>query len=233
MARYAVSDLHGRFDLYQEIEKFRKSGDKIFCLGDCGDRGPESYKVCEAVADNPDWTLLMGNHEHMTLEALKEGVYYTSSKLYTPSAFDVSMYNGGYDTYLHMNEDATWWINYLSKLPYRLDLKNDLGYDLILTHAGFDITSTPFDWDMIWDRSHLDLPWPVEEKYNNIVMIHGHTPIPYINPNWSSEDGSYSYADGHKIDIDAGSYATGVSILFNLDTFDEHIFEKGKSNGNN
>jgi len=231
MARYVISDLHGRFDLYQEVEKFRKTGDKIICLGDCGDRGPQSYEVCKAVADNPDWVLLMGNHEHMTLEALKEGITGHDSSFYTPNAYDVSMYNGGFDTYLYMNEDASWWISYLSKLPYRIDLRSDKGFNLILTHAGFDILKPkPTNWEYVWDRSHLTLPWPVKQGYDDIVMIHGHTPIPILKEDWKIDDGSYFYANGHKIDIDTGSVWTGGTILFNIDTFDEDIFMTGVTN---
>lgn len=231
MARYVVSDLHGRFDLYQEIEKFRKSGDKIICLGDCGDRGPQSYETCTAVADNPNWVCLMGNHEHMTMEALKEHMLQRSSSYYTPSAFDVSCDNGGFDTYQAMVEDASWWFKYFSSLKYRIDLKSDLGYDIILTHAGYDIIDTaPTNWDYIWDRSHIYMPWPTQKEFQKFVMIHGHTPIGTIESDWAPEDGSLPYALGHKINIDAGSVWTGTSILFNLDTFDEHIFQIGGEN---
>lgn len=235
MARYAISDLHGRFDLYQEVEKFRKSGDRIICLGDCGDRGPQSIETLTAVADNPNWICLMGNHEHMTMEALKESILDRPSGYYTPSAFDVSCSNGGMDTITGMAEDPTWWFQYLSKLKYRIDFRNDKGYDLILTHAGFDITDpAPTEWDYIWNRSHINMPWPEHSKeFDNFVMIHGHTPIPLIEESWKVKDGSYFYASGHKINIDAGSVWTGGAILLDLDTFDEHIFEIGNSNENN
>jgi len=225
MARYVVSDLHGRFDLYQEIEKFRKSGDKIICLGDCGDRGPQSIEVCQAIADNPDWMCLMGNHEHMTLEALKEDIYCRSSSYYNPDAYSVSFDNGGEDTYNGMMEDPRWWIDYLSKLPYRINIENELGLNLILTHAGFDPNYEPKKWDYIWNRSHINMPWPVDHKFDRTLLIHGHTPIPAINEDWKPQDGSYSYADGHKINIDAGSVWTGATILLDIDSFDEHIFD--------
>ena len=230
MARYVVSDLHGRFDIYKAIESFRKSGDKIICLGDCGDRGPQSIETCKAVANNPDWTYMMGNHEHMTLEALKEEKFKRSSSFYTPDAFSVSINNGGQDTYQGMVENLDHWIKYLNSLSYKIDIKNEQGFDIVLTHAGFDPTYEPSNWDYIWDRSHIHMPWPVGPKYDKTILIHGHTPIPTINPKWEPIDGSFFYADGHKINIDCGSVWTGTAVMLNIDTFDEEIFELGGKN---
>lgn len=36
MSIYAVSDLHGMYELYQKISDFLKPEDKVYCLGDCG-----------------------------------------------------------------------------------------------------------------------------------------------------------------------------------------------------
>lgn len=36
MSVYAISDLHGMLYLYQEVKKFLKPEDKVYCLGDCG-----------------------------------------------------------------------------------------------------------------------------------------------------------------------------------------------------
>lgn len=45
MSVYAVSDLHGMYELYQKISDFLKPEDKVYCLGDCGDRGPRSRQI--------------------------------------------------------------------------------------------------------------------------------------------------------------------------------------------
>lgn len=42
MAVYALSDLHGYLDLYKQIKEFLKPEDKVYFLGDAGDRGPQS-----------------------------------------------------------------------------------------------------------------------------------------------------------------------------------------------
>lgn len=53
MSVYAVSDLHGMYELYQKISNFLKPEDKVYCLGDCGDRGPQPWETIKAVASDP------------------------------------------------------------------------------------------------------------------------------------------------------------------------------------
>ena len=43
----------------------------------------------------------------------------------------------------------------------------------------------------------------------------------------------YHYCDGHKIDIDLGSFRTGVACILNLDTFEaEYFYDKEVLNKN-
>lgn len=62
---YAISDLHGMLCLYQEVKKFLKPEDKVYCLGDCGDRGPDPWETIKAVAADPQFIYIKGNHEDM------------------------------------------------------------------------------------------------------------------------------------------------------------------------
>ena len=55
MSVYAVSDLHGYLDNYYKIKKMLKPEDKVFCLGDCGDRGPDSWATIKAVYQDPQF----------------------------------------------------------------------------------------------------------------------------------------------------------------------------------
>ena len=82
----------------------------------------------------------------------------------------------------------------------------------------------------IWDRNHIsDIVWRGEK---NEFCVHGHTPVlaidNYINryeflPEKTDE--IYTYCNGHKIDIDLGSFITHRACLFNLDTFEPIYFE--------
>ena len=60
-----------------------------------------------------------------------------------------------------------------------------------------------------------------------MICVHGHTPIPNLvkRINVNPEEGALWYCGGHKICIDNASFATGITCLFDLDTYDEHIFQ--------
>lgn len=73
---YAISDLHGMLCLYQEVKKFLKPEDKVYCPGDCGDRGPDPWETIKAVAADPQFIYIKGNHEDMLVNAMREYAKY-------------------------------------------------------------------------------------------------------------------------------------------------------------
>ena len=88
-----------------------------------------------------------------------------------------------------------------------------------------------YDKDLIWDRDHFLDEWPEDEMFQKAIIVHGHTPIPYllddIDPCGKMGDiepGAFWYADGRKCCIDCGSVFTGICVLLNLDTWDEEVF---------
>ncbi len=64
---YAVGDVHGCYSKLMAVLaliKFDPSKDRLFCVGDLCDRGPESSQVLDFL-DN-DWIFsLLGNHEQI------------------------------------------------------------------------------------------------------------------------------------------------------------------------
>jgi hypothetical protein len=126
-------------------------------------------------------------------------------------------------------------IRKIRELPRYAEYKSEEnGLKFILCHAGY----TPgeyFDslWDdqkeqkMLWDRNHFNFPWPLDEKYDNVVMIHGHTPILLLNQmGYTKETGMRPmwYECNHKVNLDAATANTGLALLFNLDTLDYELF---------
>lgn len=83
---YAVGDIHGRLDLFEELIRSIEADDAsrqpartiVILLGDLIDRGPDSAGVvarARAWAQQRDIKLIMGNHEEMFLESfIKSGV---------------------------------------------------------------------------------------------------------------------------------------------------------------
>lgn len=231
MSVYAVSDLHGMFNLYKQIKNFLKPEDKVYCLGDCGDRGPASWETIHTVASDPQFIYIKGNHEDMLVKAIDEYAKYESYG----RAFDLLAANGGGNTF------EMWlacgaklgWKKYLKELPTYAEYKNKDGIKIMLCHAGFTPGyDMPVEADLLWDRDHFY----DDSLEDNAICVHGHTPIPLMIERcpdlikWfgasesSYEDGAFWYCNNHKVNIDCGAFFTGKTVLLDLDTFDEHIF---------
>lgn len=232
MARYVFSDLHGQLTLWRAIKNFVKPEDKLYCLGDCGDRGPQPWETIKEVINDPQVVYLKGNHEDMLVAAMAEYLDHPAARKfhqkYRAHSFQQLLaQNGGSGTlqgWIDEGADYTW-IQRLDNLPTLITL--DTGkLKLALCHAGYSPMADdeiPDDFELLWDRGHLTNPW-VPGTDDNLIIIHGHTPCPYLAKKWTPEHGAIIYADGHKIDIDVGSVWTNMACLLDLDTFDEHYF---------
>lgn len=233
MATYAISDLHGRMDLLREVLSFLKLDDKVYCLGDCGDRGPDSWEVIKTIASDKRFIYMKGNHEDLLYWAIHDYVHHDCCR---DHAFWLLIQNGGLGTFESWQEDGekAGWLSYLNHLPEHLVYTNKDGIEIHLTHAGFTPTRKDMDLtgkDLLWDRDHVFNRF--EDFTKDIVIVHGHTPIPHIERDlrlvneefepW--EHGAFWYCNGHKCCIDTGAYRKGETVLLDLDTFDEHIFQ--------
>lgn len=233
MARYAFSDLHGQLSLYHEIKKFVKPNDELYCLGDCGDRGPHPWETIKAIFNDPQIVYLKGNHEDMLVGAMAEYLGLPLAKSYynkypkVDSLQYLLAWNGGSETLQGwINEGADpVWTKRLEELPTLTTVTNEQCF-LVLTHAGFTIrrrSPIPNDYDLMWDRNHIHETWPSNVS-DAFIIVHGHTPCPTLVNKWKIEDGALHYCNGHKINLDVGSYYTGMACLLDLDSFDEHYF---------
>lgn len=234
MAVYACSDLHGMMDAYKAIKSLLKPEDKVYFLGDAGDRGPESWELIRHIYSDPQFIYMKGNHEDMLVRAMREYIYNDER---TGHDYSLLVSNGGATTFYdwsclndHIREE---WMRRLNKLPYVQEYTNQDGFRIIMTHAGFTPAYTtdneiaiPCEEDALWDRYHFTDPWPHDTE--KVVIIHGHTPTFYLAeklrlPKEEVELGAMWYAQNHKICLDCGCFFTGCTCLLNLDTFDEEV----------
>lgn len=230
MSVYAVSDLHGHLKLYQAIKNFLKPEDKVICLGDCGDRGPQPWETIKAVAADPQWKYLMGNHEHMLAGAMCEFLAHPRRievRAMYPGAGSMTelvKMNGGSKTLQGWKMDGAdpKWIDFLLSLDRTAQYKN-----VLLSHAGYTPGQILEDDELLWGRSHLYDDWP--DNHPDTIVVHGHTTCVHLaqiaDMKWTPNDGAIHYEDGHKIDIDMCTVLTHCALLLDLDTFDEHIFQ--------
>ena len=235
MAVYACSDLHGYYNIYEKIQAMLKPKDKVYFLGDAGDRGPESLRTIKAILTNPQWIYLKGNHEDMLVNAMRKHA--------NSDALWLAIYNGGKQTLADLKEDPdkTIIINQLADLPcYAFYHSDALDIDYHMCHAGFTPKNNSLNvyefldkHDLIWDRRHIELDedpgyiYYVPENYFNAIILHGHTPIDCmtdyyaVEGKWLGEPmhSPYQYSQKKKVNIDAGTYRSNEAFLFNLDTF--------------
>ena len=230
MTHWACSDMHGYYSFYEQIKKNIDPEDKVICLGDCGDRGPQSWKLIKTVLNDPQFIYLKGNHEDMLAKALYQ--YFEQDFMDRDYYYLCSM-NGGSTTFYDASceSDPLGAAKVLNNLPLEYHYTNPEGKRFCLCHAGFTGGRTwanlkKKEHDLIWDREHTFDPEGCFNTADFDVVIHGHTPIPFDFVDEDEFDGSpYTYCGGHKINIDAGSYYSKKGILFNLDTYESICFE--------
>lgn len=79
MATYVIGDIQGCFaELKLLLNKmnFQPQQDKLICLGDIVNRGPESLATLEFLADLPNCTVTLGNHDFHLLRSYYLGYQY-------------------------------------------------------------------------------------------------------------------------------------------------------------
>lgn len=208
MAVYACSDLHGMYGLFQAVQNFLQPDDICYFLGDAADRGPHGIEILFSMMKDKRFIFIKGNHDQFLVDYESE----ISFDYYSGLGLVNLLSNGGgttADKFLNLSDrDRSLIANYIRKAPCYLEYKNTKEEIIHLSHAGFS-PSERMKWDdeLLWDRTHIDDKWTGN---NNEYIVHGHS---YI------KEGPV-YCDGHKISLDAASYATGILYLMNLDTKD-------------
>lgn len=238
MSTWAFSDIHGNKQLFDKIMNFLKPDDTAFFLGDAIDRCKDGWSIFKQIMDDPRITFICGNHEDMMIDALR-----TFPEIRWSRAMEVWSWNGNEPTLEGIrNDDPDIVKNYLLRarnLPIFQTYTNPNGNEFWLSHAGCDYTEHINELtreQLIWDRSHFFSNKWFHDDPDNLYIVHGHTPIPILLEELSMyhddiprdgevEPGAYYYANGHKIDIDCGAHFTDCTVLLNLDTFDEEIFQ--------
>ena len=95
MAVYALSDLHGNLELLKAIQKFLNEDDKVYFLGDGGDRGPNPWETIKEIYKDKRFIYIKGNHEDMLVNALTD--YLDNG--YMDYSFWMLTNNGGSQTF--------------------------------------------------------------------------------------------------------------------------------------
>lgn len=134
MAIYVLSDVHGHKAALDEALGLASPGDSdaIYVLGDIVDRGPEPLGVIQLVRSLPNTHVLMGNHERMLVDILRE----TGDM----DSFTWAL-NGGVATALGLDaldkDELAELVDWVEALPL-FDVVDTATRRYILVHAGID-----------------------------------------------------------------------------------------------
>lgn len=220
---YVMSDIHGKYDYFMDIlKKIKFSDDDILYInGDVIDRGEQPIKLLKYILSQKNMILLIGNHEHMMLQALlskdEDAMYQWSC-------------NGNENT-LKQFEELTLVEQYsllydLSQCPLvipNLVVNNRQYYIAHASHLKYYIedellykdASTSDRERVLWSREYARLN-PVElyqkfsslyNSYKNTTLIIGHTPVfkcSYGQKRSGSLPKISRSSKGHLINMDCG-----------------------------
>ena len=261
---FATSDWHGCINVANKVFEWLKPEDHLYFLGDAIDRGPAGIEIFNKLYDMPNVTMICGNHEQMFKECYTQYLYwrkFPDTKQY-PLLYNWFIRNGGYATALELDsltdeevKELAYKINTLQCGTHYNNINNQIIY---MEHAGFTPTLTPYrTHDALWDRSHFSDEWSKENIYNDIYIVHGHTPVqsmkydsgyngqpPFTieefkakkdweNGGLGKEPTIIRYCSGHKFNIDMCTAYSNTIALLDLDTFAEIYFKGDITNESN
>lgn len=196
MATYVFSDVHGhRAPLERLLERVQPGDDdRVFCLGDMIDRGPDPVGVIETVRSIPNCTTLVGNHEAMMLDYFADPDDFWAMASWAPNGAATTL-EGLSKMDPFDEDDVIDWVRTLGRW-----LTVEVGErSYLLVHAGIDVTrgNVPAPGDLAGLETFMegqdpeDLVWIRDEFWGTptglvgpdgagTVVIAGHTPTLYL-----------------------------------------------------
>jgi len=172
---FVIGDMHGHVSqLMSQLEglNFNPLDDRVICVGDLIDRGPESEQALDLL-DEPWFFAVLGNHEYLMLSGLKYGN--SRDKM-------LWLQHGG--DWITRADRSRWahWFEQLEALPLAIEVVGHDGKRYGIIHADYPHAH----WDeleyftpelvqkSLWSRRHF------EARANHVVkgidyLIHGHS----------------------------------------------------------
>lgn len=174
---FVVGDIHGCFRLLESTlaeHAFNESIDRLFCVGDLVDRGPQSAEVLNWL-EKPWLFSVMGNHEEMAI-------------LYSREALSDSNYlsNGG-QWFMYLDKPTQQEIAaHFAELPYLIEVDTSGGRVGIMhadtklswseTISRLDAGCEYMQANVLWGRGRISDELADEISGIDVVYA-GHTPV--------------------------------------------------------
>lgn len=213
---YVMSDIHGNLRRFKSIMSKidLQPDDTLYVLGDVVDRHPHGIEILQNIMAHPNIEMLLGNHEHMMLNAMvpqdqklpwKRDSFLSELKLWYRNHGKVTE-----DQLKQLPlEERQRIFDYLISLPLNRDIEvNGKNYKLV--HG----SPVEFYREDRWgyrDRTQFAV-WERIEDYTVIpdeyTLVFGHTPTLY----YAAEDRLRIWHEKNKIGIDCGSGLEDVAL---------------------
>ncbi len=229
---YAISDIHGCYSKFvRMLDKigFSNERDILFVLGDVVDRGPNGIKVLQLMMENDHMVPIMGNHDLMAYEILRqleEKIVQESEKVSLRHILAIQgicrywFSQGGVPTFLGYirlkKKQRRDLLDYLGDFITYFEI-NTGGNSFVLSHGGireFVENKSLGEYsraDFIYDR-----PDYTKVYFKDRYLVTGHTPTDLIKGN----SGGIYKANNH-IAIDCGAVFGNKLGCICLDTLEE------------
>lgn len=210
---YAIGDVHGRADLLELLLSAIASDaynagvePTIIFLGDIIDRGPDSLRALQLVAETlqryPQSKLILGNHDNCLLEILGDNYRYRDvakwMMVYGGLATVASLLPGFSGDEYDVGDELVAHHSIFLDMLQQAHRKIVIG-EYCFVHAGVRpgvCLAEQTDYDLMWIREEfLRHAGPYEK-----IIVHGHTP---------TESGMPEFFF-NRIAVDTGAYDTGV-----------------------
>lgn len=178
-----IGDIHGCFDTFMKLKEKLPTDCRIISVGDIIDRGKQIEQTIDYFREH-EIEMVLGNHEHMAMEAVEYLYHYDESDRSNYNLFGTDwMYNGGKEMLRQYSskEKLIKDIESFRSLPIAFDTKIVYnGLPVIVSHAqlpshfilcDFPIlqSDTPYGQSLVWNRHVSVTPTP-------FFNVHGHTP---------------------------------------------------------
>lgn len=143
---FAVGDVHGQFPKLENalISSKISTNDVVIFVGDLINRGFGSLSVLEALAENPNYITVLGNHEYKFLQFYRKYLHgvknYMGLTAIAAEHKDLKSFTDRYAYWLYDMSSLDWMnlhdiIPILEEFPYLLDLTMPDGKRVIVTHG--------------------------------------------------------------------------------------------------
>lgn len=221
MAIYAVSDIHGYYNLFKkglDLIGFSDT-DFLYVLGDAIDRGPDGIKLLRYIQNHKNMDLLIGNHELMMLYSVKPNGAPICDGFETNIWLD---FNGGeitFKNYIELSESSRKRLLGWLRNRYVIKTVEVNGKTFCLSHSYFDerilnkryrFAYPRFVYDVVWNSIYREdsRAYGLDPySKHDYTFLTGHVPIQYAKREMPPEKVTFGLSalwNGNMADIDGG-----------------------------